>query len=106
MCDRFAGSRAHWRFVILAPLNASLHNSINTALSKLDRSNGISVNTDASFTSDQNYWSDNCSHGWVSDATCDVIVSRVQSCEGAWFLPTIPAMKATYSTTLRSEIKE
>jgi len=67
-------------FVILAPLNASLYNSINSALSRLDRSNGVSVNT-VSFTADRNYWEKNCNHGWDSDTTCDAIVLRVQSCE-------------------------
>ena len=68
-------------FVIFGPLNATLYNSINSVLASFDSPDGVSVNTDASFASDQNYWSDNCSHGWDSDATCDAIVSRVQSCE-------------------------
>ena len=68
-------------FVIFGPLNATLYNSINSVLASFDSPDGVSVSTDASFTSDQNYWSDNCSHGWDSDATCDAIVSRVQSCE-------------------------
>jgi hypothetical protein len=36
---------------------------------------------DVSFTSDEQYWSKNCSHGWTSDSTCNEIVSRVQICE-------------------------
>ena len=68
-------------FVIFGPLNATLYHSINNVLAIFDSPDGVSVNTDASFTSDQNYWSDNCSHGWSSDATCDAIVSRVQSCQ-------------------------
>ena len=68
-------------FVIFGPTNAALYDSINSVLASFDSPDGISVSTDASFTSDQNYWSDNCSHGWASDVTCDAIVSRVQSCE-------------------------
>ena len=68
-------------FVIFGPLNATLYNSINNVLASFDNPDSLSVSTDASFTSDQNYWSNNCSHGWASDATCDAIVSRVQSCE-------------------------
>ena len=68
-------------FVIFGPMNAALYNSINSVLASFDSPDGIAVSTDASFTSDQNYWSDNCSHGWASDATCDAIVSRVQSCQ-------------------------
>ena len=68
-------------FVIFGPLNTTLYNSIDSLLASFDGPDGVSVSTDASFTSDQNYWSDNCSHGWSSDATCDAIVSRVQSCQ-------------------------
>ena len=68
-------------FVIFGPLNATLYNSINSVLASFGSADSVSVSTDASFTSDLNYWSDNCSHGWASDATCDAIVSRVQSCE-------------------------
>lgn len=68
-------------FVIFGSLNAALYYSINNVLASFDSPDSVSVNTDASFTSDKKYWSDNCSHGWSSDATCETIVARVQSCQ-------------------------
>ena len=85
-------------FVILGPLNATLYNSINRVLASFDRPDGVSVSTDASFASDLNYWSDNCSHGWSSDATCDSIVARVQSCE--------TGLASTYCTSNESYLQE
>ena len=85
-------------FVIFGPMNAALYNSINSVLASFDSPDGIAVSTDASFTSDQNYWSDNCSHGWASDATCDAIVSRVQSCE--------VGLASTYCTSNESYIQQ
>ena len=85
-------------FVIFGPLSASLYNSIDSVLASFDSLDGIAVSTDASFISDQNYWSDNCSHGWASDATCDAIVSRVQSCEAG--------LASTYCTSNESYIQQ
>jgi len=85
-------------FVIFGPMNAALYNSINSVLASFDSPDGIAVSTDASFTSDQNYWSDNCSHGWASDATCDAIVSRVQSCE--------VGLASTYCTSNESYLQQ
>ena len=68
-------------FVIFGPMNAALYNSIDGLLASFDGPDSVSMSTDASFASDQSYWSDNCSHGWTSDSTCDAIVSRVQSCQ-------------------------
>lgn len=68
-------------FVIFGLLNTMLYSSINSVLASFGNTDGVSVSTEASFTSDLNYWIDNCNHGWASDATCDAIVSRVQSCQ-------------------------
>ena len=68
-------------FVILAPLNASFYSSINGVLGTWSSTDGIYTNAEViSFTADQSYWDANCGHGWSSDATCDGIFSRVQSC--------------------------
>ena len=68
-------------FVILAPLNASFYSSINGVLGTWSSTDGIYTNAEVvSFTADQTYWDANCGHGWSSDATCDGIFSRVQSC--------------------------
>ena len=85
-------------FVIFGPMNAALYNSIDSLLASFDSPDGVSVSTDASFTSDQNYWSDHCSHGWDSDATCDAIVARVQSCE--------VGLASAYCTSNESYIQE
>jgi hypothetical protein len=44
---------------------------------------GISLNTQVSFAADQLYWSEHCESGWSSDATCDAIVARTQSCSAS-----------------------
>ena len=68
-------------FVILAPLNASFYSSINGVLGTWGSTDGIYTNAEVvSFTADQTYWDANCGHGWSSDAKCDGIFSRVQSC--------------------------
>lgn len=85
-------------FVIFGPLNVTLYNSIDSLLASFDGPDGVSLTTAASFTSDQYYWSQNCSHGWASDATCDVIVSRVQSCE--------TGLASTYCTSNESYIQQ
>jgi hypothetical protein len=40
----------------------------------------LSLNSEVSFASDQQYWSKSCESGWSADATCDAIVARTQSC--------------------------
>ncbi|HKY55798.1 MAG TPA: hypothetical protein VJM08_15885 [Anaerolineales bacterium] len=68
-------------FVILAPLNASFYSSLNGVLGTWSNTDGIYVDAEVlSFTADQTYWDANCTHGWTSDAACDGILSRVQSC--------------------------
>ena len=40
----------------------------------------LSLNSNVSFAADERYWDANCSTGWGSDAVCDAIVARTQSC--------------------------
>jgi hypothetical protein len=68
-------------FVVLGPLNASLSNSISGVLGTWSSADNVYNNAEvASFAVDQSYWDANCSYGWTSNATCDGIFSRVQSC--------------------------
>ena len=68
-------------FVILAPMNASFYSSLNGVLGTWSKADGVYANAEVvSFTADQAYWDANCGHGWTSNATCDGILSRVQSC--------------------------
>lgn len=69
-------------FTVFGPFNVSFFNSINInrILPSFYTQNSVSVIPEPSFTSDQGYWNENCSHGWASDTTCEAIVSRVQSC--------------------------
>jgi hypothetical protein len=67
--------------VLLGPLSGNTYNSINSALGNLGSTfAGVSAGGIVSFTSDQQYWNANCSHGWSSDSTCENIVQRSQSC--------------------------
>lgn len=67
-------------FVMFAPAN-HLYNSVESALGSFgSTSTALSANKVVSFSSDLQYWESSCSHGWSSDATCDVIVQRTQSC--------------------------
>lgn len=68
-------------FVVFAPSH-SFYNGVETRLGSFANSSArLSANSGVSFAADQQYWDMNCSHGWSSDATCDVIVQRSQSCE-------------------------
>ena len=63
------------------PLTDNASNSISSALGTLGGAPaGVSSSGNVSFTSDQQYWDANCSHGWSSDSTCENIVQRSQSC--------------------------
>ena len=67
--------------VVLAPLNASFYSSLNGFLGTWNSADNVYTNAEAvSFSTDQTYWDANCDHGWTSDATCDGILSRVESC--------------------------
>jgi len=43
----------------------------------------VSVDQAPSFAADQAYWEANCSPGWASDAACEVIALRSQSCQAS-----------------------
>jgi hypothetical protein len=67
--------------LVLGPLTGNINNSFSGALGTLGNAPaGVSASGHVSFTSDQRYWDANCSHGWSSDATCENIVLRSQSC--------------------------
>jgi len=67
-------------FVVFAPAN-KLYNSVESTLGSFgNTSAGLTTNFVVSFSSDLEYWESNCSRGWSSDATCDLIVQRTQSC--------------------------
>jgi len=67
--------------IAFGPLNGNMYSSIPNALvmegGAVDNASG---SVGVSFASDLQYWDANCSHGWTSDATCDALVSRIQSC--------------------------
>ena len=70
-------------FIVFAPAN-NLYNSVETTLGSFgNAAAGVSVNSVVSFASDQQYWEANCTNGWSSDATCDAIVQRAQSCSAS-----------------------
>ena len=67
--------------VVLAPLNASFFSSLNGFLGTWNSADNVYTNAEViSFSADQTYWEANCDHGWTSDATCDGILARVESC--------------------------
>ena len=61
--------------VVFSPLNATTAHSLASS-----NSVNLSSGTAVSFTTDQQYWEANCSHGWDADSACDNIVLRVQAC--------------------------
>jgi hypothetical protein len=66
---------------ILVPSNENLYISILNAPGALDRPRATLLTSgDVSFTADQQYWAANCSQEWSSDAGCNSIVARTQSC--------------------------
>ena len=67
--------------LLVMPFTGNLYKSLSTALGTVDNTHaGVSANVNYSFSTDQQYWSANCSHGWSSNSTCDDIVLRSQSC--------------------------
>ena len=67
-------------FVMIAPAS-NLYNAVENALGTFGNpSTRLTANSVVSFSTDLQYWESSCSHGWSSDATCDVIVQRTQSC--------------------------
>jgi len=41
---------------------------------------GLSLNSEVSFSADQQYWAEYCDSGWSSDSVCDAIFARAQAC--------------------------
>jgi len=75
-------------FVILAPLNASFYSSVSGVLGTWNTADGVYTNAAVvSFDADQTYWDANCEHGWTSNASCDGILSRVESCNLGFATP-------------------
>ena len=67
--------------VAFGPLNGNMYSSIGSALVTQSRAaDNLSLNVGTSFTSDLQYWDANCSRGWKSDSTCELLVSKIQSC--------------------------
>jgi hypothetical protein len=66
--------------LLVIPFTGNIYTSLTTAFGAVDRSSSISTSVDYSYSADQQYWSENCSHGWSSNSTCDDIVARSQSC--------------------------
>jgi len=66
---------------ILIPSNGNMYVSIRNAPGALDRPRAALLTSgDLSFAADQQYWAANCSQEWSSDARCNSIVARTQSC--------------------------
>ena len=84
--------------VVFGSLSGNMYNSIRSTLGTEGSAAGnISINNDASFVSDLQYWDANCSRGWDSDSTCDNIDSRAQSC----VLSTTSAYCSDYDTYIQ-----
>lgn len=67
--------------MVLGSPNVNVNHPILSALGfQSNRAANVSISNGASFASDLQYWDANCSHGWASDSTCDMLVSRTQSC--------------------------
>jgi hypothetical protein len=44
---------------------------------------GLTLNSEVSFATDLNYWSESCDSGWSSDSVCDAIMARTQACSAS-----------------------
>jgi len=67
--------------IAFGPLNGNMYSSIpNAVVMDGGAADNASNSVGVSFASDLQYWDAKCSHGWTSDATCDALVSRIQSC--------------------------
>ena len=64
----------------LQPQAGNGSNIMSGTLGTSGRAAGAAINSTLSFTADQRYWDANCGHGWSSDASCEAIVLRAQSC--------------------------
>ena len=67
--------------LLITPFTGNLHNFFGSALGSLGHtSTNLSAVNEASFTSDLQYWDRYCTPGWSSDAVCEAIALRAQSC--------------------------
>jgi hypothetical protein len=73
--------------LILVPHTGNIYGSIYSMPRSIDNIHiSVSIqeaNKNISFAADQLYWVANCSQGWSSDARCDTIVARAQSCSSS-----------------------
>ena len=67
--------------LLVFAVSAANRNLIGSMLQTYDNiPAGLSLNSEVSFASDQRYWAEYCDSGWSSNAVCDAIVARAQSC--------------------------
>lgn len=67
--------------LLVFAVTAANRNWINSVLQTYDSAPaGLTLNSEVSFASDQQYWSEYCDSGWSSDSACDAILARSQSC--------------------------
>ena len=66
--------------IAFGPLNGNYSSIPNVLVMEGGAADHASSSVGVSFASDLQYWDANCSRGWTSDSTCDVLVSRTQSC--------------------------
>jgi hypothetical protein len=67
--------------LVFAPLTSNMSDPFRSTFASLSNpSPNLSAKTEASFASDLRYWDTYCSKGWTSDAVCEAIVARSQSC--------------------------
>jgi hypothetical protein len=67
--------------LVLVPSNGNLLDSIHIAPGTIEKPHAdILTSGDLSFADDQLYWAANCSRGGSSDARCNSIILRSQSC--------------------------
>jgi hypothetical protein len=67
--------------LLVIPFTGNLYSALSTTFGSVGRTDtSISAYATYSFSADQEYWAENCSHGWSSDSTCSEIVTRSQSC--------------------------
>ena len=67
--------------LLIFAASAANRNLIGSMLQSYDNvPAGLALNSEVSFASDQRYWAEYCDSGWSSNAVCDAIVARAQSC--------------------------
>lgn len=67
--------------LFFAAFTGDVDHSIRNVLESFGNpSSALSLDSQPTFSVDQQYWEAYCSHGWSSDAICETIASRSQSC--------------------------